>query len=323
MNGDFRINQRGWTSSTASGTYGFDRWKQSNVGGTVTMTPQNFTVGSGPSSDHQPQRFLRIVTSGQSSTNNAIVVQGIEDVRLLAGKTVTVSFWAKSGSSTPRVAVQFEQNYGSGGSPSASTYTSVSYGSILSTSWQRFTVTLAIPSISGKTIGTTANTSYTALLLIVSNGSDGTIGIQNNTFDFWGVQVEEGSYASSFEERPLQLELAMCQRYYYRQNGTTGSSYEHFGIPGVVAVSGNANRNGWQVPVPPRRAVVSADVSSSSIDVYDGGGPYALTITNIYHIAGNTQIGFDGTFTGGSVGRPSIPLFRNTSGAFIAFNVDF
>ena len=184
-------------------------------------------------------------------------------------------------------------------------------------------MTVSVPSISGKTIGTTANTSYMGVRFIVSNGNDGTIGIQNNTFDFWGFQIEQGSYATSFEQRPYAQELAMCQRYYYRQNGTAASSYDHFGIPGVVAVANAGYRCGWQLPVVPRRAIVSADISSSGIQIYDGGGPYAATIAGVYHIAGNTQVGFDTTFTGGTVGRPAIPLFQNSSGAFIAFNVDF
>ena len=222
MNGDFRINQRGWSSSTASGTYGFDRWAQFNSGGTVTYTPQTFTVGTSVG-DYQPERYARLVTSGQSAAGDyALLRQTIEDVRSLAGGTATISFYAKAATSalaTPaKMAVELVQNFGTGGSPSADVSTPAGQVT-LTTSWARYSVTVAVPSISGKTIGTTANTSGLQLNLWCSAGStyntrSGTLGIQSNTFDIWGVQVERGGYATAFEERPLQQELAMCQRYY-------------------------------------------------------------------------------------------------------------
>jgi len=47
------------------------------------------------------------------------------------------------------------------------------------------------------------------------------VGIQNNTFDIWGLQVEDGSVATAFQTATgtIQGELAACQRYYYRQTG--------------------------------------------------------------------------------------------------------
>jgi hypothetical protein len=75
-----------------------------------------------------------------------------------------------------------------------------------------------LPSISGKTIGT-SDALY--LLLFVSAGTDfnartGSLGIQSNTFEFWGVQVEYGSKATPFQTATgtIQGELAACQRYF-------------------------------------------------------------------------------------------------------------
>lgn len=222
INGDFRINQRAFTSSTTSATYGFDRWAQYNSGGTVTYSTQAFTVGT-QVGDYQPERYARLVTSGQSAAGDyGLLRQTIEDVRTFAGATVTVSFWAKANTSalaTPaKMAVELTQAFGSGGSPSADVNTYAGQVT-LTTSWARYSVTVAVPSISGKTIGTTANTSGVQLNLWVSAGSTynsrtGTLGIQSNTFEVWGVQVERGSFPTAFEERPLQTELALCQRYW-------------------------------------------------------------------------------------------------------------
>ncbi len=221
INGDFRFNQRNWTSSTASGTYGYDRWKQINSDGTVTMSAQAFTPGTAPVAGYEASNFMRIVTSGQTSVNAfAFPLQGIEDVRTLAGQTITISFWAKTTSGTPKVAVEMENSYGTGGSPSSNVQTY--FGQVtLSTSWARYSVTGTMPTLTGKTLGTTANTSATFLGLWVSGGSTfnsrtGSLGIQNNTFDFWGVQVEYGSTATAFQTATgtIQGELAACQRYF-------------------------------------------------------------------------------------------------------------
>jgi hypothetical protein len=220
INGDFGINQRSFTSNTASGAFNFDRFFQLNGGssGTLTITPQTFTAGTAPVAGYEGTNFVRCVTAAGVNTNTyALLEQKIEDVRTFAGQTVTASFWAKAGSGTPNISIELEQSFGSGGS--ASVFTSVTKTAI-TTSWARYTFTVAVPSISGKTIGTGS-----ALILGIwlSAGSDfntrsNTTGLQNGTFDIWGVQVEAASTASNFQTATgtKQGELAACQRYYYR-----------------------------------------------------------------------------------------------------------
>jgi hypothetical protein len=222
INGDFFINQRGFTSTTTTGTYGLDRWFLTCADGTVTYSVQAFTPGAAPVAGYEAANFARIVTTGQTATNaNGRLRQQIENVRNFAGQTVTVSFWAKAASGTPKVALEFNQNFGTGGSPS-SNVTHYAGQATIGTTWQRYSVTTTIPSISGKTVGSTANTSVLEFLLYVSAGSDfnartGSLGIQSNTFDFWGMQVEASPTASEFQTATgtLQGELAACQRYYY------------------------------------------------------------------------------------------------------------
>ena len=221
INGDFYINQRNFTSSTALG-YTFDRWALApGSDGTTTCTPQTFTLGAAPVAGYEGKTFIQLAVSGQTlASASSLIYQKIEDVRTLANQTVTVSFWARATSGTPKIAVEFEQNFGTGGSPSSAVLTYVN-NVTLSTSWARYSVTASIPSISGKTIGT-ANDSYLTLVLWVSAGSNfnsrtGSIGIQNNTFQIWGVQAENGSVATAFQTATgtLQGELAACQRYYW------------------------------------------------------------------------------------------------------------
>jgi hypothetical protein len=220
INGDYFVNQRNFTSNTTSGLFNFDRWYQLNSGGSFTVTPQTFTPGAAPVSGYEGRTFLQGITASQSAAGDyAILTQKIESVRTLAGQTATISFWAKASSGTPKVALEVGQSFGTGGSPSSQVLTNAGAVTI-STSWARYSVTVAIPSISGKTLGTN-NDSFIDLLLWVSAGSTyasraSSIGIQNNTFQFWGVQVEAGSTATAFQTASGTIggELALCQRYY-------------------------------------------------------------------------------------------------------------
>jgi len=225
INGDFFVNQRNFSSqviSTSTPVYGADRFKCAADGaGTVTYSIQQFTAGTAPVAGYEAKQCTRIVTTGQTVAGTyTILAQHIENVRTFAGQTATISFYAKAASGTPKMAVEIEQNFGSGGSPSVNVRTYLGQVT-LSTSWARYTVSATIPSISGKTVGTDANTSNLAINLWVSAGSTynantGSIGIQSNTFDVWGVQVEAGSVATAFQTATgtIQGELAACQRYY-------------------------------------------------------------------------------------------------------------
>jgi len=304
INGDFGINQRGFTSTTSNTTYGFDRWMNAVSGGTATMSAQAFTVGSSAAVGYESQNFLRQVVSGQSTSGNyASVLQHIEDVRTYAGAVVTVSFWAKAGSGIPKIAIEFQQQFGSGGSPSSTVFTNAGQVT-LSTSWARYSVTATVPSISGKTIGTTANTSSLALNLWTSAGSDyntrsGSLGIQNNTFDLWGVQVERGTIATPFEQIPIGTELSLCQRYFYSIIGGELSIYNPYFN---VGLSGG----GQYVPTrhPVNMRVAPAMPSTTAFTYLQNAAGTALG----FNVGlGSTISGFTGTYSSTSNSGSVLP----------------
>jgi len=233
INGDFTINQRAFSSTTTSSTYMFDRWRTINSGGTSTFSAQTFTLGTAPVSGYEGKNYLQINSTGQSAaSDNTRVAQIIESVRTFANQTITISFWAKATSGTPSLAAYFYQDFGTGGSPSAGVFVNGDKVT-LSTSWARYSLTIAIPSISGKTLGTNNDDALWALL-VTSAGSNfnaytNSIGIQTTTIQVWGVQVEAGSVATAFQTATgtLQGELAACQRYFERfanDGGATGSA---------------------------------------------------------------------------------------------------
>jgi len=224
INGDFGINQRNFTSLSGGSInqFGFDRFSLAGIDGTNTFTAETFTPGTAPVSGYEGKNFLQMVSTGQTLANaQTSTFTRIESVRTFAGQTVTLSFWARATSGTPKLSLEFGQEFGSGGSPSA--FNPINFGQVtLSTSWTRYTATGTVTSLSGKSIGSTTD-GFLQLKIYSSAGSDlnartGSLGIQSFTAQIWGVQVEEGSTASAFQTATGSLggELALAQRYFYR-----------------------------------------------------------------------------------------------------------
>jgi hypothetical protein len=242
INGDCNINQRNFSSGTSQGQFVVDRFQDDGTGGTITTSVEQFTPGAAPVVGYEAKQYMRTITATQSAAGHyQTFTQAIEDVRTLAGQTATVSFWAKAATGTPNIGATLQQQFGAGGSSLVTTSAAVQ---TITTSWVRYSFQIAVPSISGKTIGTS---SLLKLYILVSAGSTisglgyPAVGLQNNTFDIWGVQVEAGSVATPFQTATgtLQGELAACQRYYQR---FTGNTYTNFGIanaPSTTAGSTN------------------------------------------------------------------------------------
>ena len=312
INGDFGVWQRGTTfSSPASSSYLADRFylTYNGSGATRSITQQTFTPGTAPVAGYEGSYFLRYArtVAGTAATADRIS-QRIEDVRTFAGQTMTVSFWAKVDSGTSVLTVQASQNFGSGGSGDVGVSSTVT----LTTTWTRYSVSLAIPSISGKTIGT--NSAVDVQLRTLVN----TI----QTFDFWGVQAEYGSSATPFQTASggsLQAELAMCQRYYYRQSQTVANAPFGSGM--------NASATGARIYVKyaqPLRVNPTA-IEFSTLQISDFA-TYGTDISGVTLSSGET--GVDGgilTITGGSgftTNQPSFLRGKTANTSYIAFSAE-
>mgnify|MGYP006213139137 CR=1 FL=1 len=215
INGNFDIWQRG-TSQTNSGFGSADRWHNEHNGSSKTASQQSFANGQ-TDVPGNPKFYLRnVVTSSANAANYVIVYQNIEGVETLAGKTVTLSFYAKADSSK-NIATEFAQSFGTGGSPSSFNPEINVTTHSLTSSWQKFTVTTTLPSISGKTIGSDNNDILGVNFWLEAGANFNTrtnsLGQQSGTFDIAQVQIEEGSSATPFEHRPIGMELSLCQRY--------------------------------------------------------------------------------------------------------------
>ena len=203
----FDIWQRGTSpATTTSGSYTADRWRLDwdGTAGTRAVSATTPTLGTSIGG-MQPYRAANInvstLATGQSFMRFG---QRIEGVRSLAGETATLSFYVSSTVAPKTVTIRAVQNFGTGGSPSSAVTTAIGTATT-TTSYARKTFTFTVPALTSKTIGT--------------NGDDYLeihfdLGTQTGTFNFWGVQLEQNNTATALERRPIQQELALCQRYH-------------------------------------------------------------------------------------------------------------
>ena len=325
INGDFRFNSRVFTSNTTTGSYNFDRFLQQNSGGTFTVTPQTFTAATAPVTGYEGINYLRGITASQSAAGDyAIFTQRIEDVRTFANSTAVVSFWAKANTGTPKIAVELSQNFGSGGSPSAQVNTPL--GAVtLSTSWARYSVSVTVPSISGKTIGTTANTSYLELNLWTSSGATNatrasSIGVQNFTADVWGIQVESGATATAFQTATgtIQGELAACQRYYWRMGGE--QVYQLVAPTGWFPSTTQAN---LMVQYPVQMRILPSSLDFSTLQALSIATGTAFTLSSgAINIASSLMCFVSFTVTGATGGQLLYARTNNSLSGYIGFSAE-
>lgn len=314
INGNFDFWQRGTSVTlTTSGNGSADRWQYLTDGtlstGTV-LTQQSFTLGQ-TAVPNNPTYYYQIVYTSVNTPSNYIR-QRIENVSTLQGQLATFSFWAKTTSGTVAIGAQFQQEFGNGGSPSAGVYGIGAASFTATTTWQQFSISTTIPSISGKTLGTDGSNALNAAITFPTGGASGTIQIAQ-------CQVEVGGIPTNFDLRPLQVELALCQRYYVRLTGNS-NNFARFGT-GVCSSSSNVD--GWLVPLPATmRTLPSA--TFSNVGLYNGASTGVISVGNNYSTP--QSLNGTGSFTlssGPAFGTGNfIELYAITSSSYIEANAE-
>jgi hypothetical protein len=213
-NGNMLVSQRGDGPFTTTG-YDIDGWT-----GDVSGIPKNTSrialpVGEIP---EIPYGFYRrnVISSVTGANNFSVASTRMEDVGLLAGKTVTVSWYARSAVAGMKLSVDVEQIFGVGGSPEV--YTPPKRV-VLTTGWTLYSSTVKLPSITGKTIGVGT---FTRVLFWFNGGStydirSGNIGHQSGTIDITGVVVNIGSMNRKYYANAIDT-LYECRKTLYVVN---------------------------------------------------------------------------------------------------------
>lgn len=199
INGDMRINKRGIAGTLPSTVaYSLDRWIVSSAG--AAPSAQQSTTSSAGN-----QLSNTLAVTGVAGNTGVNIRHRIEaaNCRDMAGQTVTLSWWAyQNTGSAMNVTCSLSyatatDNFTSVTFIATSSATSVPSGG----NFTRITATFSVPAAAttGLEVVLFANTPT------ILGGQ--VLGVAN-------VQLELGSVATTFEQRPYGMELALCQRYY-------------------------------------------------------------------------------------------------------------
>lgn len=235
INGNFDIWQRGTLLlySAPSAAFLADRWGfYANANGgtlpTITLSKQSLTSGELPNSSN----YIRLNFNGDGigfgTAAGGGLYQTIENgTRKLCGtgKTVTVSFWAKSDISDKKIGAFLIQNYGTGGPPTTQEIINGQHFT-LSNTWKKYTITFVTNSLKNKVFGTNDN-DYINLTFYTfwSTGNCARVGDTvaetkgNGNVDITQVQLCQGEFGLPFQYKDFPEELRDCQRYYIKWSG--------------------------------------------------------------------------------------------------------
>lgn len=253
INGDFNIWQRGSSFvSVGDGTYVADRWiygKQGSVVHDITRSTDVPTFAqAGRIFNYSLLIDCQTIYSSSGATDVVAFEQKIEGYNWLplAQKTITLSFWVKA-TKVGVYCAALRNNRAGGNIPDRSCV--IEYNINQADTWEYKTITFpASPSagtwdytngcgisltfalVAGSSFKTTANSWQTGNYVATLNQINACDSAANN-FRLCSVQLESGSVATDFENRSLNREIALCQRYYEK-------SYDLATAPGSITSAG-------------------------------------------------------------------------------------
>jgi hypothetical protein len=235
QNSNFDIWQRSTSTVLPGATnvyaYVADRFLEQSYAGTsgsgsftTTVSRQAFTPGQ-TDVPNEPKYFHRYNLSvlATKGGGNAFLrtVQCNEGVNTFAGMPITISFYAKANSART-AEVLANQYFGTGGSPSSDVATVIGTFN-MTTSWQKFTLTTTLPSISGKTLGTNAN-DFLMLGIYWYDEINSAGTFATGIFDLAQMQLNYGTKALPYQPKIYGQELADCQRCCFVPDGYSASN---------------------------------------------------------------------------------------------------
>ena len=241
INGAMVIDQRNVGSSVTptDGLYTLDRWQFGVSQASKLTVQQSSTAPTGFSNS------LLVTSSSSYSIVSADYfyfrqyIEGFNFADFMFGtanaQTLTLSFWVRSsltgtfGGSlinsagnrsypftyTINAANTFEQKTVTVTGDTSGTWVGATNGAGISVNFG-----LGVGSTYSGTAGAWASALY-----LGATGATSVVGTNGATWYVTGVQLEKGSTATSFDVRDYGRELMLCQRYYYRMNADTTSSF--------------------------------------------------------------------------------------------------
>ncbi len=235
-------------SITAAGFFGImGKLVALGTNGAGTVSRVAFTLGQ-TSVPGDPRYHLRWAQTTAATAGTPQFTHKINDVRTFAGRKVTWQGYYRSNVAIP---VRLRQDFGTTGSPSADVNVSaLAPASILPSTvdangtaqWRPFALSFFLPSLSGKTLGTDANSSYVGIDLLPP---------LDTTFQFDICMmrlVPGGQETPIFRRRPYAMEEDELQRFYWTGSVQAQNAAFHVAfhrtmniVPTMTASAGTAD----------------------------------------------------------------------------------
>jgi hypothetical protein len=311
INSSFDVWQRGTSFNGTAPYYGADRWFFARPGAVAgsTLTRQS----AGLAGFNYCARMQR--DSGNTNTSGVRLFYSLETADSIpyAGKTVTLSYYVRSGANysggsnayiTLGSGTGTDQQLGNTGFTGFSTV--AANNSITPTStWTRYSIT------------GTVSSSAMELGLEIGYTPTGTAGA-NDFIEVTGIQLDEGSVALPYRRASstLQGELAAASRYYYR---IPLSTYSYSAYGSGLATSTTAARIYVQFPVMMRTIPTSIDAANLAItDFVNYTSAATVTIDNLNTLGGSVNA----ATTGLTQYRPAILVNSNNTTGYLGFSAE-
>lgn len=320
INGDFRIAQRG--TSFVSGannddTYNLDRW--------TILSDGNDVVDITQSTDAPTGGLYSIGLDVETANKKFGIIQFVEQQNIVGvqNKNVWLSFKARTtGSSISNVKAvvlawtgtadtvtsDVVSAWGADGvTPTwATNWTAENTPSNLgvTNSWAEYRVSAVVDTASVKNLA----------VFIWCDDTSTTVGDFLYVTD---VQLEVNEVATNFERRPVGVELALCQRYYWRNDVSSNTN----GRIGVGMVSGSACQGYMVHPAPMRIAptTIGTSTTAANFGFYNGitsvGGASVPTFDAASVFGTNISLSLTSSMTtnGGHMHRVNTPCWVEVS----------
>jgi hypothetical protein len=338
-----QVAQRGTsvTGVTAEGYRTTDRWVFSpNSMGTWTVSQET----DAPTGSGFRKSFKVLCTTADASPaagdwtalNYRFEGQNLQHILkgTSSAKELTLSFWVKSNvTGTYNVALEDVDN---------TRYVAKSYTVSASATWEKKTLTFP-----ADTTGVFDNdnalslqiyfwlgagTNFTSGTLQTSwgttNYSNGTsassqTNVAASTNNYWqitGVQLEVGSTATEFEFLPADVELAQCQRYYYKISDTS-SANAIFGIGHASATTVAET----YIQLNPTMRIKPTAVESNSLWLQPFGGGTVYTVTTFSFessVSSNYLFTLKSTVASGLTAGVVYRLLANGTAGYVAVSAE-
>jgi hypothetical protein len=215
----------------------------SGISGTVQVN-QGFFSGGEPVGMTSPVKYVAnhnqtVASTGTIAANTSCYMStNIEDAHTLHGRSATFSCWLQLAAGSSPVTIPLviaRQTFGTGGSPSVQINADTPVNWVVTTTMQRFSVRIDLPSVSGKTFGTNNDS-----LLQVGFWMPPGVVFSLYTAQWQAENCPPGAppqgLPTPFEYRGQQAELARVQRYY--ETGVEPYSYAN-NLSGITSAYGD------------------------------------------------------------------------------------